>query len=200
MTYVIGLTGGIASGKSTVARIFESFHIPIIDADEIAREIVAPPSSLLAKIKAHFGDTVMREDGTLNRPALRTRIFQHPDEKTWLENLLHPEIDQIIKKRIRAMSAHYCILVIPLLIEHIERYKPLVHTIVTVEVSKKTQLKRLLQREKQQIDLLKKMIQAQTSRKARSEHAHYLLTNEDDIATLQKKVYALHQSFMQLKK
>ena len=114
---IVGLTGGIGSGKSTVAKLFEERGVPIIDADVIAREVTQPDSAEFKTIIDHFGEQILLENGSINRTKLRKIIFEHPQERKWLENLLHPVIRNCIEQQIALIFAPYCILIIPLLFE-----------------------------------------------------------------------------------
>ncbi len=114
---VVGLTGGIGSGKSTVANLFAEHGVPIIDTDVLARDLTLPNQPALAAIAQHFGQTVLHPDGSLNRGTLRNIIFANEAERTWLEHLLHPLIRAEIKQQIQNLPSPYCIVVIPLLFE-----------------------------------------------------------------------------------
>ena len=115
--YRIGLTGGIASGKSTVANLFAALGITIVDTDLLAREVVAPGSALLPRIAGHFGAEVLQKDGSLDRAALRSRVFENPAERQWLERLTHPAIRELTDKRCESATSDYVIVAIPLLVE-----------------------------------------------------------------------------------
>ena len=115
---IIGLTGGIASGKTTVANLLGQYGIDIIDADIVARDVVAPGSSALSQISQHFGPDILSPDGSLNRSELRQLIFSDAEHKTWLNNLLHPLIRQQIATELSLATSPYCLLVAPLLIEN----------------------------------------------------------------------------------
>ncbi len=118
MTYIVALTGGIGSGKSTVADEFATLGATIVDADIIARQVVEPGKPALDAIRLRFGDAMLNTDGSLNRATLRQRIFSSPEEKQWLNNLLHPLIHQETQARFQAASAPYILWVVPLLVEN----------------------------------------------------------------------------------
>ena len=142
---IIGLTGGIGSGKSKAATHFAELKIEIIDTDVLAREAVAKGAVALEKIAHHFGDTILKADGNLNRKLLRKTIFSDPSEKKWLESLLHPMIHSRIVSLLSKPRSTYCILMSPLLLE--TQQKGLVHRILVIDVDQDTQLTRTLQRD-----------------------------------------------------
>ena len=118
MSYIVGLTGGIGSGKTTIANLFADLGVPLVDADVVAREVVAKDSPLLSKIVEHFGAQILTEQGELNRVALRERVFSHDEDKLWLNNLLHPAIRERMKQQLAEQTATYTLFVVPLLIEN----------------------------------------------------------------------------------
>jgi len=191
---VIGLTGGIGSGKSTAAFIFENNGIEIIDADAISREVVEPESKALIEIAKHFGDELINEQGMLERNKLRKVIFQNPDEKDWLEKLLHPLITQSINARINSSTTEYCMLVSPLLLET-DQHK-LVDRILVIDVSVETQLQRTLSRDNSEESIIKSIIASQISRKERLKRADDVLKNELNIDTLERKAQSLHLQYL----
>ena len=117
MTYIVGLTGGIGSGKSTIANLFIELGVPIVDADIVAREVVEKGSPLLAQIAEHFGKSILTEEGELNRAELRKKVFADENEKNWLNHLLHPAIRERMLAQLNAQTAPYTLFVVPLLIE-----------------------------------------------------------------------------------
>jgi len=195
---VIGLTGGIGSGKSTVADLFAKHGVPIIDADIIARDVTLPKQPAFEKISAHFGNDILQADGTLNRRKLRTLIFQHEDERRWLENLLHPLIMTKIKQQIDALTAPYCIAVIPLLFE-IDPVEFIDRTLL-IDTDEPLQVDRVIARdhtEKQQIEAI---LKSQASRPDRLAKAHDVITNNGTLADLNPEVEKLHQMYLNLGK
>ena len=145
MTYIVGLTGGIGSGKTTIANLFADLGVPLVDADVVAREVVAKDSPLLSKIVEYFGAQVLTEQGELNRAALRERVFSHDEDKLWLNNLLHPVIRERMKQQLAEQTAPYTLFVVPLLIEN--KLTALCDRILVVDVSPQTQLARSAQRD-----------------------------------------------------
>src|SRR6185437_11255956 len=143
--YIIGLTGGIGSGKSTVAALFKEYGIELIDADLIAREAVSPQSPALKKIAKRFGERLIDADGSLNRRALREIIFQDQPSRIWLEALLHPLIRDEIIKRSKAAKSPYCITVIPLL--KLREDYPILNRILVVDAPESLQISRIQKRD-----------------------------------------------------
>ncbi len=143
--FVIGLTGGIGSGKSTVASIFANLGIEVINADQLARDAVEPGSPTLATIAERYGDYILQEDGSLNRSLLREIVFADAREREWLERLTHPLIAQLMKDQLQAVSSPYAILESPLLIETDQ--KELVDRILVIDIVEETQLQRTLARD-----------------------------------------------------
>lgn len=193
--FIIGLTGGIGSGKTTVANIFAQLGIDIIDADIIARDVVAKGSPALRSISEHFGANYIQEDGLLNRALLRQKIFNNDDDKCWLNNLLHPLIRERIVSQVKASSSPYCILVAPLLIEN--NLTTLVNRVLVIDVKESTQLARSTQRDRNSTAQIQAIINSQVSRQVRQEHADDLLNNDDcSIASLNEAVAQLHQNYL----
>ena len=190
----IGLTGGIGSGKSTVADMFGQYGISIVDTDKIAREIVAPDQEALASIAKHFGPQVIQNNGQLDRAKLRQQIFANPEEKHWLENLLHP----IIRKRtvylLEQAKSPYVILVSPLLFE--TQQDRLVDKTIVVDVEEEKQIQRATRRDHDTIESIKKIIDSQIPRKERLDRADYVIDNNNDINETAKQVAKLHKMFI----
>lgn len=142
MGYIVALTGGIGSGKSTVADAFSRLGVTIIDADIIARQVVEPGTPALCAIAEHFGHDTIAPDGTLNRRMLRERIFSHPEEKAWLNALLHPLIQQETQRQISQATSPYVLWVVPLLVENKLHEKA--DRVLVVDVSPATQIQRTM--------------------------------------------------------
>ena len=200
MTYVVGLTGGIGSGKSTIAELFAELGVPVIDADLVARQVVEKGSPLLAEIAAHFGPEILLEDGALNRAALREKVFNHESEKQWLNQLLHPAIRHEMLQQLAAQRMPYCIFMVPLLIEN--KLTALCQRVLVVDVSEQTQLTRASQRDNNQSALIKNIMQSQVSRLERLQHADDVINNDADLSEslpqLKQKVLDLHHHYLQL--
>lgn len=197
MSYVVGLTGGIGSGKSTIAYLFQALGVPVVDADIVAREVVAKGEPCLQAIAEHFGDEVLNEKGNLNRALLREKIFANPSEKKWLENLLHPAIRQRCIVQLSAVQSPYVLFVAPLLIEN--ELTDLCNAILVVDVSENTQIERTMKRDRNSADLIKKIINAQVDRQKRLSFATQIIENEGELTqtfpTLAKKVLNLHEFY-----
>lgn len=187
---IIGLTGGIASGKSTALELFEALSVPYVDADIVAREVVEPGSTALASIVGRFGDSTLLPNGQLDRPALRQAIFSNPEHKQWLEALLHPLIRESMIAQLNSFEAPYCLLVAPLLFENgLDGY---CEKTVTLDIPEELQLERALKRDGSSMDTLKSILASQWSRQQRLDKADYILDNSRDNAYLATQVTALH--------
>lgn len=192
----IGLTGGIACGKSTVTQLFAVHGIDIIDADQIAEQVVAPGSSLLSQIVDHFGNHVINNDGQLNRQQLRQLIFQQPEQRKWLEQLTHPVIRQTMQQQLRACESIYCLLSVPLLIETLPN--PLINRILVIDCSSQQQFQRLLLRDNISHQLAEQMIGAQISSTKRLAKADDVIDNNGNHADLVAQVEKLHKCYEKL--
>ncbi|MGJ8692449.1 MAG: dephospho-CoA kinase [Thalassotalea sp.] len=195
--YIIGLTGGIGSGKTTVANMFIALGIEVIDADIVAREVVAPGTPALSKIQQHFGDVIVSAEGHLNRTKLRTIIFQDDAEKTWLNNLLHPLIRVTITNQLATATSQYCILAAPLLLENKLNY--LVNRVLVIDVDEQTQITRTMTRDNNNAALVKNIINSQISRADRLAQADDVIDNQkQSLAQVQQQVLTLHQEYLAL--
>lgn len=193
--FIVGLTGGIASGKTTVAQLFAQHGVEIIDTDLIARELVAPQTAGLQEISAHFGPAILKPEGHLNRSALRQLIFSNPAEKTWLENYLHPKIRLIAIERAQKARSSYAIIVIPLLLESEKADYPL-DAILVVDTPPSVQLARLMQRDHLTQERAQKIIDAQAQRETRLKAATHLINNTANPDDLREPVRKLHELFL----
>lgn len=190
----IGLTGGIASGKSTVANLFAALGVPIIDTDLLAREVVEPGSPLLREITAHFGMQLLAPDGGLNRQELRARIFADPVERKWLEALLHPAIRKLTDERCDAAAGPYVIVAIPLLVETGSAAR--FDRVLVVDCEPELQLARLTARDGTTREEALAMLAAQAPREARLAVADDVIRNDGDIANLRDQVEKLHRQYV----
>lgn len=199
MSYIVGLTGGIGSGKTTIANLFADLGVPLVDADVVAREVVAKGSPLLSKIVEHFGAQILTKQGELNRAALREIVFHHDEEKQWLNNLLHPAIRERMKQQLSEQTAPYTLFVVPLLIEN--KLTALCDRILVVDVSPQTQLARSAQRDNNNFEQIQRIMNSQVSQQERLKWADDVINNDADLAQnlphLQKKVLELHQFYLQ---
>lgn len=199
MTYIVGLTGGIGSGKTTIANLFADLGVPLVDADVVAREVVTKGSPLLSKIVEYFGAQVLTEQGELNRSALRERVFSHDEDKLWLNNLLHPSIRERMKQQLAEQTAPYILFVVPLLIEN--KLTALCDRILVVDVSPQTQLARSSQRDNNNFEQIQRIMNSQVSQQERLKWANDVINNDAELAQnlphLQQKVLELHQFYLQ---
>lgn len=200
MSYIVGLTGGIGSGKSTVAELFSALGVPVVDADIVARQVVEKGSTLLQRIAEHFGQSVLLPSGELNRTRLRTLIFNHEKEKIWLNDLLHPAIRQAMLQQLRHQTAPYVLFVVPLLIEN--NLTEFCDRVLVIDVKPETQLARASARDNSNIALIQNIMRSQVSREERLVKADDVIDNDRDISenltALQRKVVELHRFYLQL--
>lgn len=195
--FKVGLTGGIGSGKSTVAKTLQSKGVILIDADQIAREVVAPGEAALIKITEIFGSTILLQDGSLNRGELKQRIFSDPAAKKQLENILHPSIRQRILKRIdEATDTPYVLADIPLLVEN--NYVDYFDRVVVVDCTEEQQIERVRSRDELSEAQIKRIMQSQASRQTRLAAATDIVDNTGDLASLQSQMEKLHESLLSL--
>ncbi len=190
----IGLTGGIACGKTTVTLLFQEHNVPIIDADVIAHELVAVGQPALSSISELFGERVIKSDGSLNRAILRDIIFNNREEKHKLERLLHPLIYKTIQYQVKQLNGPYCIICVPLLFE--TQWTSLVDRVLVVDCPVEVQIKRLLNRETMPLNTIYNIINSQVSRDFRIEHADDLLNNINTQDVLAEDVKKLHNLYV----
>jgi dephospho-CoA kinase len=189
----IALTGGIASGKSTVSHLFGALGVPVIDADQVARDVVAPGTRLLAQVLETFGPQLRCPDGSLDRIGLRRMIFTDPGKRRQLEALLHPAIGLRIEKLAAQAGGPYQIHVIPLLVELHAAAR--FNQVLVVDCPEALQLARLQARDGCDADQARAMLGSQASREARLALADDVIVNDGDAADLAPKVAALHQKY-----
>lgn len=195
MKFILGLTGGIGSGKSAASHWFEQQGIVVVDADIVAREIVAIGQPALEQIRQAFGDWVLLADGSLNRRALREHIFQFQDARQTLESITHPAIRQSIIRQLSAAASPYVILVSPLLFE--TNQHELTQRNLLIDADIELQIARASQRDGQNVEQIKKIIEAQMSRKEKRQHADDIVLNDGDLEHLYRQLEPLHQSYLQ---
>jgi dephospho-CoA kinase len=197
--YVIGLTGGIASGKSEVSRRFEALGIPVADADLAAREAVAIGSDGLADVVDMFGTGVLAADGSLDRPAMRRRVFNDPDARKRLEGIIHPHVRELLHAACASTRTPYAIAAVPLLAESGGRSAyPWVRRILVVDVPEEVQLQRLLRRDGIDEALAARMMSVQASRRQRLAIADDVLANDGPLDRLDAHVAALDRLYRTL--
>lgn len=194
----IGLTGGIASGKSTAADEFASLGIAIIDADLISRELVEPGRPALGRIVEIFGPEVLDHAGRLDRRRLRERVFADPLQRKQLEEVLHPAVRTEMARRSRLATGPYQVLVIPLLVEN--QLGHMVDRILVVDIPEETQVQRLQARDSIDPEQARRMLAAQSSRTARLAAADDVITNTGSLTDLKSQVAALHRKYLALGK
>ncbi len=192
----VGLTGGIGSGKTAVAECFAARGVPVIDADVIARELVAPGEDAFAAVVGHFGSAVVAADGGLDRAALRRRIFASPRERAWLEALLHPAIAARMRDRAAEVHAEYVLLVIPLLFETDQRAR--VDRVLLVDAPDTLRMTRVCRRDGISEAEAAAILAAQWPRERRLTEADDILANEGDREALDRGVAALHERYRTL--
>ncbi|HAA45770.1 MAG: dephospho-CoA kinase [Halomonas sp. 54_146] len=196
---IIGLTGGIGSGKSTVARAFETFGAAWVDADDVAREVVNPGEPALLAIKQRFGSQVINQDGTLNRAALRDIVFKDPAQRQWLESITHPKIRERLLQhieRLKNAGAPYVLLVSPLLFE--SGQDALVNRCAVVDVPTELQLLRTLKRDGVSESQVHAILAAQLPREQRLAKADDVIDNSGDHDSMMQQVSQLHERYRQL--
>jgi dephospho-CoA kinase len=192
--FILGLTGGIGSGKTTVANLFAALGVDIVDADIVAREVVAIGSLGLNTIVEHFGQSILLDNGELDRAALRHKIFDNPEQRRWLNNLLHPLIRQKIFIDLEKTTSIYAILVAPLLFENeLDRQ---VSKSLVVDIAPKLQLTRTSRRDNLESSQIAKIVASQMSREQRLSKADYVIENNLDLEHLQLEVAKLHQAIL----
>ena len=196
MTFILGLTGGIGSGKSAASAWFESQNITVVDADIVAREVVTPGKNALLEIQHAFGDWVLQDNGELNRTALREHIFKVPEARKTLEQITHPAIRQSIIQQLQRAMSTYVILVSPLLFE--TNQHELTHRTLLIDASESLQVQRASQRDGQNIEQIQKIIQVQMSRANKQALADDVVLNDGHLDHLYQQLMTLHQKYLAL--
>jgi len=197
MTLVIGLTGGIASGKTTVANLFrDQFSIDIVDADVVAREVVEPDSEGLKQIIQRYGAKILQVDGSLNRSALREIIFANKEEKQWLDALLHPMIRREMKRQLKQVTSDYALLVIPLMVEN--HLQQLADRVLVVDVEEEIQIERTMNRDDVSRQQAQSILQSQASREQRLAIADDVIKNHTQNQQLLPQITELHKKYLEM--
>jgi dephospho-CoA kinase len=192
----IGLTGGIGCGKTTVARLFAELGGPVIDADQIAHQLVAKGQPALAQIARQFGADILDADGSLNRSRLREIVFSDPAQKQKLESILHPLVYQSIQAELERLSAPYCIIAIPLLFE--TNMAHFVDRVLVVDCPVEIQIARVRKRDQLTLERIQSIIDSQVSRDFRKSHADDLIDNSESDYRLAEQVKKLHNLYLSL--
>ncbi|NIR61925.1 MAG: dephospho-CoA kinase [Gammaproteobacteria bacterium] len=192
----VGLTGGIGSGKSTAAAYFRERGAPVLDADEIARELVAPGRPALDEIVETFGPDLLRPDGRLDRHRLRRRVFDDPEQRRRLEAILHPRVRAELERRLAALDARYCVLVVPLLLE--AGYRDLVDRVLVIDAPPELQRERAQARDGLPRTQVEAIAAAQAERAERLAAADEVIRNDGDLEKLRAQVAALDERYRRL--
>ncbi|XQF89441.1 dephospho-CoA kinase [Pseudoalteromonas espejiana] len=193
--WVLGLTGGIGCGKTVVSNIFEELGVTVVDADIIARQVVAPNSDGLNAIVKHFGQDILLPDGTLNRAELRSKIFSNNENKEWLNALLHPLIRIKILTDLNSAKSAYVVLVAPLLFENnLDKY---CNRTLLIDVPIATQIERTAKRDNTSIEQVKSIIAAQIPRNEKQQKADDILNNNRDLSIVRTELVVLHKNYLQ---
>ena len=192
---LVGLTGGIGSGKSAAADYFATLGIDVVDADLASRAIVEPGQPALSTIAEHFGAGIVDAQGHLDRAALRKKVFSDVAERKWLQQLLHPLINTYLVEQVAGARSAYCLLVNPLLIE--SGQQQWCDSVIVVDVPVATQLTRTMDRDDNTREQVQAIIDAQASREQRLKNANFVITNDRDLPSLYEQIDALHNDLMQ---
>ena len=196
--FVVGVTGGIGSGKTTICREFAALGTPVIDTDQVARDVVAPGSPGLAAVVAAFGPEVLTADGQLDRRRVRQLVFATPALREQLEAILHPLIRQETDARVQAAGFPYCLVCIPLLVERGGGNR--VNRVLVIDCPTEVQIARVMARDELTAPEVAAIMRTQASREDRLAVAHDVLENTGDIAHLRPQISALHARYLQLAK
>ena len=195
--WILGLTGGIGSGKSAAAQRFVELGVHLVDADQAARWVVEPGRPALASIVERFGPGVLLEDGQLDRAALRKLIFAEPEQRLWLEALLHPLIGQEIFSYLAKAESPYAVFVSPLMIESGQFKRT--QRLLVIDAPQALQVERTLLRDQTNPEQVQAILKAQTSREERLRHAHDVVVNDRDLGWLHSEVDRLHHFYLTLR-
>lgn len=194
----LGLTGGVGSGKSTVARMLSDLGASVVDTDAIARALTAPGGSAMPAIRAVFGAGMIGSDGALDRAAMRAKAFAELESRRSLEGILHPLIREESLRQIEAARGPYVVIVVPLLAENLVAYRPLLDRIAVVDCDESQQLSRTASRPGLDVDQAKAILASQASRRERLKIADDVIENRADFVALEEKVRQLHELYLHL--
>jgi len=194
--FIVGLTGGIGSGKSVVSERFKTLGITVVDADLASREVVKPGRPALVEIKNHFGESILNDEGDLNRRKLREIIVSDDKQRQWLESVLHPRIGEQVRKELEDSSSVYTLYVAPLLFE--SNGDQICSRVLIVDVPIEIQISRTCSRDKVSIEQVEKIINSQISRKERLEKADDIISNDGTIEEMEAAVDKLHKKYLEL--
>lgn len=194
MTYVVGITGGIGSGKTAVSDRLKQLGISVADADVIARAIVAPGQEVLEKISQHFGDSIIQPDGFLDRSALRDLVFRNKNERKWLESVTHPAIIEGCQTVLASSTSEYAVLVL----SAGTGKSPLMNRLLVVDTTAEKQMQRVMERDNNNREQVEAIMQSQLSREDRLTYADDVILNDGSLEVLQQKVDRLHGEYLKL--
>ena len=197
MTFCVGVTGGIGSGKSRAAALFAELGAGVVDTDDISHEITAADGSAMSAITTAFGATAAAADGSLDRAVIRRLVFEKPEARKQLETILHPRIRELARSRVMASSAPYVLLVVPLLLET-GAYRDLIRRVLVVDCDESLQISRAMQRSNLTEEAVRAIMAAQLPRQQRLAGADDVICNDGDIAELRGQVSGLHQQYLKL--
>lgn len=192
--YVVGLTGGIGSGKTAASDYFASLGIDIVDADVVARQVVAPGTSALKAIAEHFGEHLIQHDGTLDRKALRQIVFDNEQHKRWLNQLLHPLIRRQLLNQLQQATSTYVVLVAPLLLEN--ELDQFCQRVLVIDVPEALQIERTVARDQSSSQQVEAIMAAQIPRQQRLQRADDIVSNHGDLNDLQQQLLSLHRHYL----
>lgn len=193
---IIGITGGIGSGKSAASDYLAEQGITVVDADRVSRQVVEPGQPALDKIRAHFGDRVIQADGTLDRRALRELVFDDPEQRRVLENITHPAIVEEMRRQLTGSDSPYTVLVSPLLLET-DQYR-MVDRVLLVDVPESVQLERTARRDEVPGDQVRRIMAAQMDREDRRRRADDIVSNDGTLADLHRQLDELHKQYLEM--
>ncbi|WP_370693668.1 dephospho-CoA kinase [Oceanobacter sp. 3_MG-2023] len=196
LNWVLGITGGIGCGKTAASDYLANKGIHVVDSDQVARQVVEPGQPAWQAIVAHFGDEVLQPDQQLNRAWLRSRIFEHPQERHWLEQQTHPVIRQHTLQQLAQAAGPYAVLASPLLFE--SGQQALVHRTLVIDLPESLQLQRASQRDDNSEEQIRRIIKAQISRNERLQRADDIIDNSGPLTDLQQQLDQLHQGYLSL--
>lgn len=192
---IIGLAGGIGSGKSTITKYFNNIGIQSVDADDVARLVVQLGSTCLDQIHQRYGDSILLDDGNLNRKSLRSLIFDNPEERSWLEGLTHPAIRKEISAQLSSITSPYALLVHPLLFE--TNQDAICDLVIAIDVPESIQLQRVMSRDNISRENAGKIMATQLSNSERIKRADLVLENSGNIDEMNAKVFKLHKKILE---
>lgn len=192
----IGLTGGIGSGKSAASGVFQSLGVPLIDADDVSRQVVSPGLPALKEIIEHFGTDVVDEHGELDRRCMRQIVFNDEQARGKLESIIHPRVYEEIRKFVETVSFPYCIISSPLLIEKQDHYN--LDRILVIDTPESLQLARASKRDNSNEEDIEKIIHSQIPRQTRLQAADDIIVNDSDLEFLQSQVNSMHDKYLAL--